>query len=183
MKYSMKPTVLLIFLCVLVSGCATMRYPSMYKVEGREFKQFNDLDDERALKVVALIYNVHSEMWEDGVARSIAIEEYQNLLRKRNSLYIKKSGIFDIQYDKVKLSTWKDEDLIRLYDDLAQKASKYYVDAAPELTEIENSERIIYVTAISAVTKELKRRDLIHRATMVAGQVLSMALSIALSMI
>jgi hypothetical protein len=174
---------LLAALCIMLSGCATMRYPSMYKVEGKEFKQFKDLDDEKALKVVALIYNVHGEMWEDGIARSIAIEEYQNLLRKRNSKYVKNSGIFDVQYDKVKLATWKDEDLIRLYDSIAPKASKYYADAAPDLTEIENSERIVYVTALNVVAKELRRRDISQKAMVVAGQVLGFALSLALSMI
>jgi len=160
-----------------------MRYPSTYKVEGKEFKQFKDLDDERALKVVALIYNVQAETWEDGIARSIAIEEYQDLLRKRKTQYVKDSGIFKIEYDKVKLSTWKDEDLIKLYEYLAQKASVFYVDAAPELTEIQNTERIVYVTAVNAVSKELKRRDISQKAMMFAGQVLATALSVALSMI
>ena len=84
-RFSMRSPVLLVCLCIMLSGCATMRYPNAYKVEGREFKEFKDLDDERALKVVALIYNVKHESWEDGVARSLALEEFQGLLEKRNS--------------------------------------------------------------------------------------------------
>jgi len=61
MPRSLSLPVLLICLCAIVSGCATMRYPSAYKVEGKEFKEFKDLDDESALKEVALIYNVRHE--------------------------------------------------------------------------------------------------------------------------
>jgi len=160
-----------------------MRYPSAYKVEGKEFKEFRDLDDERALKVVALIYNVKHESWEDGIARSLALEEFQGLLEKRSSKYVKKSGIFDIAYDKVKISTWNDEDLLKLYDCLAPKAACYYQDRASELTEIENAERITYLTAINSLVKELKKRDITRKAMAIAGQVLTTALTVALSMI
>src|SRR3989338_3137426 len=99
----MRVSFLLIILSIAMAGCATMRFPGAYKVEGKEFSQFKELDDERALKVVALIYNVKFEGWEDNIARSIALEEYLSLLKKRGSRYIKKSGIFNIQYDKAKL--------------------------------------------------------------------------------
>lgn len=173
----------MILAAVMLSGCATMRYPSAYKVEGREFKEFKDLDDERALKVVALIYNVKHESWEDGVARSLALEEFQGLLEKRSSEYVKKSGIFDIAYDKVKISAWSDEDLVKLYDCLAPKTACYYTDRAPELTEIQNAERITYLTAINSLVKELKKRDITRKAMAIAGQVLTTALTVALSMI
>ena len=183
MRYPLRLPVLLICLCAAVSGCATMRYPSAYKVEGKEFKDFKDLDDERALKIIALIYNVKHECREDGIARSVALEEYQKLLAKRKSQYVKNSGIFDIKYDKVKLSSWEAGDLIKLYDCLTPKANAYYAECGPELTEIQNSERIVYLTAIGAVVKELKRRDITDKAMAIAGQVLSAALTIALSLI
>jgi hypothetical protein len=179
----MRPVIIAVLLCAAISGCATMQYPSCYKVEGREFKQFKDLDDEKALKVVCLIYNMRPQGWEEGIARSIALEEYLVLLSRRKNKYIKDSGIFQIQYDRVNIVSWKDDDLIRLQDALAPKAACYYMDAAPELTETQNAERIVYVTAIQAVVKELKKRDNGRQAMVMAGQLLAGALSIALSML
>lgn len=179
----MKWTALLVCLCAIVSGCATMRYPSAYKVEGKEFKDFKDLDDDQALKVVALIYNVRHECWEGEIARSLALEEYVKLLSKRNSQYVKNSGIFDTKYDKVKISSWEDEDLMKLYDCLAPKTKAYYTECAPELTETQNAERITYLTVINSVLKELKKRDITQKAVVIAGRVIVTALSVALSMI
>jgi hypothetical protein len=160
-----------------------MNYPNAYKVEGKEYKQFKELDDDRALKLVALIYNVTPDSWEDGVARSVALEEYMTLLSKRNSKYIKNSGIFDAKYDKVALSKWKSEDLVRLFDALSPKAEQYYMDVAPELTETQNAQRIVYLTAVNAIDTEMKKRQNTQTVVSVAGQVLMTALSIALSMI
>jgi hypothetical protein len=160
-----------------------MNYPNAYKVEGKEYKQFKELDDDRALKLVALIYNVTPDTWEDGVARSVALEEYMTLLSKRNSKYIKNSGIFDAKYDKVALSKWKSEDLVRLFDALSPKAEQYYMDVAPELTETQNAQRIVYLTAVNAIDTEMKKRQNTQTVVSVAGQVLMTALSIALSMI
>ncbi|MCM8791258.1 MAG: hypothetical protein NC938_06145 [Candidatus Omnitrophica bacterium] len=173
----------MICLCAAICGCATMRYPCAYKVEGVEFREFKDLDDDKALKLVALIYNVRTDCWEDGIARSVTLDEYIGLLRKRNSPYVRNSGIFDIKYEKVKLSTWKDNDLVKLYESLEPKAAQYYLDCAPELTESQNARRIVYLTGISCVVKELKKRDISQKAVMVAAQVLSAALTIALAMI
>jgi hypothetical protein len=179
----MRIPVVLVCLCAVLCGCVTMRYPSAYKVEGREFREFKELDDERALKLVALIYNVKADTWEDGVARSIALEEYQDLLAKRNSAYVKNSGIFDIQYEKVKLSSLKSEDLIRLYDCLYPKANVYRLDSAPELSETQNAQRIVYLTAGGLIVKEMKKRDITEKAMLIAGQVLSTALMVALSLL
>lgn len=169
--------------CCLLCGCATMRYPGAYKVEGMEFKDFTQIDDDRALKVVALIYNVKPEGWEDGIARSLALQEYQGLLAKRKSQYVKKSGIFDIEYERVKLSSWSDNDLVRLYECLEPKARMYYTDSAPELSESQNARRIIYLTGINAAIAELKKRDITQKTIAIAGQVLSGALMVALSFI
>lgn len=160
-----------------------MKYPNAYKVEGKEFKEFKEMDDDHALKVVALIYNIKPADWEGGIARSIALEEYLNLLAKRKSAYVRNSGIFDIKYDKVKISKWKDEDLVKLYETIAPRAEAYYIDSAGDLTEIQNSERIIYLTSVNLVVKELKKRQNAKNAMTVASQVLVTALSIALSMI
>lgn len=179
----MRYAIFLILISAALSGCATMEYPRAYKVEGKEYKEFKQLDDDHALKVVALIYNVKTESQEDTIARSIALEEYLNLLAKRNSRYIKKSGIFGIKYDKIKLSSWKDDDLIKLYDTLIPKTDSYYMDTAPELTEIQNAHRIMYLTAVNSVVKELKKRQNTKSAMSVACQLLLTALSAALAMI
>jgi hypothetical protein len=183
MRILVKPLLLLLFAAALLSGCATMRYPSTYKVEGKEVKEFKDLDDDKALKAVVLIYNTKNDIWEDSVARSIALEEYLKLLKNRKSAYIKKSGIFNIKYDKVRVSKMKDEDLERLYDALIPKAEVYRMDSAPELSEIQNAGRIIYLTAISSVITELKRRDNTRNVISIAGQVLVTALTVALQII
>ena len=77
----------------------------------------------------------------------------------------------------------KDEDLERLYDALMPKAGAYHMDSAPELSEIQNANRIIYLTAISSVKQELKKRDSTRNAISIAGQILVTALTVALQMI
>lgn len=181
MRHPVRSVVIMVCLSALLSGCATMRYPHTYKVEGKEFAEFKDLDDDKALKVVALIYNVKHECSEDNAARSIALEEYLGLISKRNSPYIKNSGIFNEQYEKVRLSTYGDEELLALYQCLEPKALEY--SGRGDLTEAQNAERIVYLTAINAVVKEMKKRDITQKAIMIAGQVLSTALTVALAMI
>jgi len=176
-------SLLVMAVSLIISGCATMNYPTTYKVEGKEYTQFKELDDDRALKLVALIYNVQTETWEDGIARSIALEEYLTILGKRKSKYIKNSGIFEAKYEKIKLSAWKNEDLIKLFEALSPKADAYYMDAAPELTEVQNAQRIVYLTAINAIDTEMKKRRNTQGAVSIAGQILMTALSVALSMI
>lgn len=183
MRTLVKSLVLLTCFTVILSGCATMRYPRAYKVEGKEVGEFKDLDDDKALKAVVLMYNAKSDIWENSIARSIALEEYLKLLKKRRSAYIKKSGIFNIKYDKVKVSRMKDEDLERLYDALVPKAEIYRMDSAPELSEIQNASRIIYLTAISSVITELKKRENARNIISIASQVLVTALTVALQIL
>ena len=175
--------ILLACVCVITSGCATMRYPSAYKVAGIEVKKFEELDDEKALKLIALIHNVNHENWEDNIARSLALQKYLDLLTKRKSKYIKDSGVFDMTYEKVNLTKWADDDLIKLYDTLETKAGAYYIDSAGELTETENTERIVYLTAQSAMATEMKKRNNTRNAASIATQVLGGILTIALSML
>ncbi|MFA4982333.1 MAG: hypothetical protein WC592_07710 [Candidatus Omnitrophota bacterium] len=174
---------MLVSLSVALSGCATMRYPSDFKVEGKEFKDFKELDDEKALKVVALIYNVKHDTWEDVIARNLALEEYLELLGKRRSQYLKNSGIFEVKYEKANLSAWGEDDLIKLYDALLPKTDPYYMDSASELSEKQNAERIVYLTAVCSIASEMKRRNIKKNAIVVGGQILSTVLMIALSLI
>ena len=168
---------------LLLSGCATMQYPTVYRVEGKEVKEFKELDDDRAVKAIVLVYNVKHDDWEGGIARSIALEEYLKLAKKRNSRYIKNSGVFDLKYDKVDISSWGDEDLRKLYDGLVPTARRFYMDSAAELTEMQNADRLLYLTAINAVVRELRTRKNMDDAATIAGRILIGALSIALGML
>lgn len=178
-----RSTVLLVCAVVLLSGCATMRYPRAFKVEGKEFKEFKEIDDEKALKLVAQIYNLRRESWEEEMARNIALDEYISLLRARKSAYLRKSGIFNIKYEKVKLPSWKRENLEKLYDLLELRTQNYYMETAYKLTEIENAKRITYLTAINCVARELEKRENKDKILGTAGQIIITALSIALQMI
>lgn len=160
-----------------------MRYPRTYKVEGKEVIDFKQLDDDKALKLVVMIYNIKPQDWEDSIARNVSLGEYINLLSKRNSAYLKKSGVFDIKYDKISFKTWKDPDLLRLYDTLIPKTEKYYIEGGPGLSEVQNTERIMYLTALSAIDTELRRRDNTRNVVSITGQVLMGALTVALSLL
>jgi len=183
MRILIKPLSLLLCAVVMISGCATMRYPSTYKVEGKEVKEFKDLDDDKAIKAVVLIYNAKSDIWEENMARSIALEEYLKLLKKRKSRYIKKSGIFKVKYDKVKVSKMKDDDLEKLYYALVPKTETYYMESAPELTERENAKRLVYLTAMSSISTEMEKRNNTKNVISIAGQVLVTALTVALQIL
>ena len=174
---------LILCLCISVSGCASMRYPRSYRVEGTECEEFKELNDDQALKMVALIYNVHFTGWEDNIAKSLTLGEFIALLEKRRSQYIEDSGIFDLEYEKIDISSWSDEDLIKLYKALLPRTEPYYIDSAHELTEEKNAERIIFLTGLGAVVKELKKRETTSNAMYILGQVLSTALTVALQMI
>jgi len=77
----------------------------------------------------------------------------------------------------------KDDDLERLYDALLPKAELFFMDSAPELSEAQNANRIVYLTAISSVITELKKRDNARNVISIAGQVLVTVLTVALQMI
>lgn len=183
MGLPVKSALLLLLSAILLSGCATMRYPSVYKVEGKEFKEFKELDDDRVVRMIVQIYNIKSDVWEDGIARSISLDIYLELANKRKSAYIKNSGVFALAYDKVKLASWNDEDLEKLYNNLLPKARQFYMDQAPELSEAQNASRVTYLTSVSAINNEFQKRKNTRDAVQIASQLLAGALSIALGMI
>lgn len=152
-------------------------------MEGQELVRFKDLSDDQALKMVVLIYNVKPELWEDEISRSITLSEYMALLKKRHSKYVKNSGIFDLEYKKENLKKWSDEDLLKIFNALDSKSRNYYEMTAGELSERENAVRIMRLTAMSVIVKELKTRTGTRAAMQVLGQALTVALSIAISVI
>lgn len=168
---------------MLSSGCATTRLPKGYKVGGEELVRFKDLSDDQALKMVVLIYNVKPELWEDEISRSLTLEEYLKLLKKRHSKYVKSSGIFELEYKKERLNKWSDEDLLKILKALDSKSQDYYEVTAGELSERENAVRIMRLTGMSVIVNELKKRTGTRTAMQVFGQALTVALSIALAVI
>jgi hypothetical protein len=160
-----------------------MRYPRTYKVEGKVVKEFKELDDDKALKLVVMIYNIKHEDKLDSIARSIALDEYISLLAKRNSPYLKKSGIFKVQYKKVDLKKWDDRQLAGFFEDIRPKAERFYAGAGTEISETQNTERIMYLTALSAVDTELRRRDNTRDVIKVGGQILFGVLTAALAIL
>jgi len=183
MFLSMRLTAFLACLAVILCGCATMRYPRAFKIEGKEFKEFKEIDDEKALKLVAQIYNLRHESWEEDMARKISLDEYISILRGRKSAYLRKSGIFNIKYEKIKLSLWKKEDLEKLYDLLEIRTENYHIETAYKLTELENAKRITYLTAINCVARELEKRENTDKVIATTGQILVTALSVAMQML
>lgn len=144
---------------------------------------FKDLSDDQAMKMFALIYNLKVDTWEDETAKGIALSEFREFLKKRKSKFIKKSGIFEVEIEKVDLKKWTDHDLMKVYNALEPKARVYYESSAADLSEEENARRVMYLTAMSAIVKDLRNRETTQGALQVAGDVLMIALSVALSFI
>ena len=46
---------ILLFLCVILPGCATTRHPYGYKVDGAEIHTFRDLSDEQAAEILPIL--------------------------------------------------------------------------------------------------------------------------------
>jgi hypothetical protein len=177
--------ILSILLCasLLLSGCASGKYAHGYKVGEQEFVAFDDLSDENALKMVVLIHNVPAETYEEGVAKNLALKEYTGLLKKRNSKYLKESGIFELTYDKINFNEWDDEDLLTIFEALERKSNKYKYTPVSSLTDKENAARIVHFTGMAILAKELKKRINTQRAWAFVSNALTVALGVALAFI
>jgi hypothetical protein len=173
---------ILMVLCLLVTGCATTKhYKHSFKIEGKEYKKFKDLDDEQALQMVVMFYNVPEETYEDGVARGLTLEMYMEALEKRKSEYLKSSGVFDLAYKKVELKTWDDQNLVNVYDALEKKVINQGFRLISELSERESAVKIVRLTGMNSIVQELKNRQITREAWGVAAQLLTVALQVALT--
>ncbi len=170
-------------LCCSLTGCATTRQQLGYKVEGKEYKTFEELDDDKALKMVVMIYNVNTNSEEEITAKNIALTKYMKILKARNSKYLKESGVFDLSYEKIYLSKWHEEDLVRIFKHLQYQPEKYDFETTTELTEQQNTRRIVYLTAMVALAEEVKNRDNTRYAMDMFGNLLGIALAVAVSVI
>lgn len=168
----------------ILAGCASTRLTHGYKVEGQQIAEFENLSDELALKMVILIYNTTTDGFSEETAKSITLDKYIILLDKRKSKYLEDSGVFDLTYEKIDIKKWSDQDLIKVFEELrAETMLKYQHRTISHLTEEENAHRIIHLTGLKEIARELKARENTRYAWDIAGQVLATALSVAVSII
>lgn len=175
---------LIAVLSLALAGCATTKTQQYgYKVEGKEYRKFEELNDDEAMKVVISFFNVPEETYEDGVAKGLTIEKYMGVLEKRKSKYIKDSGIFSLAYQEIDLKLWNDQDLVTVYEALERRTIEYRYAPVATLSERENALRICRLTGMSCLVSELRRRKNTQEAWGVVAQVLTIGLQVALSML
>lgn len=173
---------LLVVFLSAVQGCATTKLPHTYKMEGKEYKDFDSLGDEAALKAVVMTYNVEAEAGPEETAKVLTLQYQMEKLKKRKTGYIKSSGVFDmIVFEKIDLTLWSEEDLTRSYNDLRQRFVTF--SGVKVLTEQENAKKIVYVVGMQSLVNELERRENTKQTWQVVSQLLSAALSVAVSLI
>jgi len=92
------------------------------------------------------------------------------------------SGVFEkIRFEKIELAIWPDEDLIKAYNELRQRS--VMSPRLEPLNEEENARKIVYIVGMQSLVNELERRENKKKTWSVASQVLSTALSVAVSLI
>jgi len=179
----MRLCVLTLILSLALPGCATSGSKLSYvKGENRD-KLLKDVSDEKALDTAVMIYNARPQSSEDEISRSIAFDEYINALKKRKSAFLKESGVFELKCEPADLKKLTDSQILELYDYLDERVKNVDLQALPEATEDENSWRIIHMTARDAVAREGYRREGLRNLWTVFGQVLNVALAVAVSAI
>jgi hypothetical protein len=168
----------------LASGCATTKYDYKYRIDGQEYGDFKNLSDEAALKAVVMTYNVKTESADELIAKTLTLQTQMDMLAKRKSAYIRSSGVFEqIKFDRLDLKTWTDDELILAYNTLKEKTILSYDKPSDTLTEQENARRIVYMAGMQVIVNELEKRENTKQAWAVAAQLLSTALTVAVSMI
>jgi hypothetical protein len=177
-----KVSLILVF-AITFTGCATTSTKLGYKKDSVEFREFKELSDDEALKMVAELYNVTPDNEKDGIAKNITLTEYMADLKKRKSPYIDASGMYELSYTEVDLRKWSDQEIVEFYKYLTQKVRGYERVNEVSLSERAKAIRVIHITARNAVYAEGKRRDIVRQLMEVVGTVLVTALNAALYMI
>jgi len=175
------------FLCLALAlnGCVTAGHQLKYKyvLEGKEYKNLKELNDDQALEMGALIYNARVETSAEKAAKNLTIERYLDDLRKRRSKKIKESGILELEYEEVDLKGWKREELVGMFESLKAQIDYSASQPSENTTERENARMIIHATGINSIVSELKRRQDTETFWQVFSQVLVIAANVALSLI
>ena len=171
-----KHLVLIICLCIALPGCVSLGGKTAMDPGPGRARNFNDLSDEDALKMVLKLEEAKPQTEEDGVAKNIALGGYIDELKKRNSSYIAGSGVLRVPYPKEDLKKWALKDLDKMYRALDASMMIYKGVKISDLDEEERALRAIRMTANDAVARERRRRDL-------SRGILEMSLSTVLVMV
>ncbi len=174
---------MILFISLALTGCASTGSKLAYDKQAAKYKLLDDVTDEKALETYTLIYNVQPRTWEIETARSLSLEEFSVALKKRKSRYIRESGVFDLEYKKVDLQKWSDAQIIEFYDHLNDRIKNTNIEAIPESTDDENALRIIYMSARDRLAREGHRREGLRNFWTIFGQVVNVALAVAVSAI
>lgn len=200
---------LIILLCITVSGCATTKGKSSHIGGIVKDMHFKGLNDEQALVFFSQIYNEPVQTEVDQTAKDITVTAFISALRSRNSDVIKNSGLLERPYKEVELDKWTNEDLKTYYDELSYVYDKNFVDKRfggeikdlsgrvfystsdkekkPKKEEEIQIREIIELTALHAVDAEQIRRGNKERtwktATSLAMTGLSTAAQIAMNIL
>ena len=194
----------LISLCLVLSGCATTRARSEYMGEVVTDRHFKGLSDEETLAFFYRIYDEPVDTEMDQTAKDITITAFMMALEARKSQYIADSGVLQKPYRKIYLNGWSDEQLVEFYNSLVEEREKRYAelendeemrDASGRVywgpkkrksdEEIiagikdEDTLEIIQLTALYAVNNERIRKGTFHRAWRAAGSVAITGISTA----
>lgn len=168
---------------LLSGGCASTGSKLAYDKQSDKYELLDDVSDEKALETYTLIYNVQPRTWELETAKNLSLEEFSEALKKRKSRFIKESGVFDLEYNKVDLKNWSDTQLLEFYDHLDARVKNIDISAIPESTDDENALRIIYMSARDRIAREGYRREGLRNFWTIFGQVINVALAVAISAI
>jgi len=177
--------VMTVAMCVSVYGCASTgnNAKGIYISEKAEYKEFKELTDQEAVDMVCRIYNVIARTRFEEMAKSIALSEYMKALGKRKSALVRDSGILNVEYEKVDIRKWTNDEIISFNSLLNARLAKYSTEPLAYLTDEENIERVVFLTARECVASDIKRRQGFEYGMGVAEMLLGAAASAALSFI
>lgn len=169
---------------LLSSGCASPgKAPGRGTDDKDKYPFLKGMDDEKALETTVAIYNARPENYQDEQVRLVALQEFMDALRNRDSELISESGVFDLEYKDPELEQWPDEKILDIYEYLDQRIKNTNVAGIMEAGEEENSWRMIYMVSRDALAREGKRREGLRAFWKVFSQVLNVALAVAISVI
>jgi len=161
----------------MLSGCATISHgylPPEYDIQHK----LKGLDDQDALELGCAICNVKAEDRDKEIAKNIAIGKYLKELKKRKSPLIEESGMLEIKYEKINLKKFGNAEIIRLFRSLDREPFSYKTKTIAELTKDEESEKIVYVTAMNELLKEARRRQVLNQGLDLVMKMIGIAASI-----
>jgi len=169
--------------CLALGGCVSTGTQCGSLGKYRMSEQLKNINDEEALRIYCEIYNVPVKTKADEVARNIALGEFMKTVKRRSTRRIKESGVYDIEYEEVRLNKWSDTELASLYKHLEKESGDFSIEPDYVLSESEKGLKVVRATAMYVVFKEAKRRDSLKRGMELAAKALSVALTVALSII